>query len=154
MSTYDLANERVSDDLVSNNVDSTSANSYAKNIMSIYENDLNNPKEQQLSNDLSLHHSPDNSVEHSPQQYQPPLPHQSQSTVPQQSQHMDVHISPSSQPGNGNYNGFDSSDNLSPLDTAFNTIKTHEKQPANVRPAQVNNVEPYTDSNIDKFSLF
>ena len=154
MSTYDLANERVADDLVSNNVDSTSANSYAKNIMSIYENDLNNPKEQQLSNDKSLHHSPDNSVEHSPQQYQPPLPHQSQSTVPQQSQHMDVHRSPSSQPGNGNYNGFDSSDNLSPLDTAFNTIKTHEKQPANIRPAQVNNVEPYADSNIDKFSLF
>ena len=146
MSTYDLANERVSEDTVTNNVNSTDANSYAKNIMNMYENDLNNPKEQQPSND--------HSAEHLPQQYQPPLPQQSQSTVPQQSQHMDVHQLPSSQPVNGNYNGFDSSDNLSPLDTAFNTIKTHEKQPVNVRPVQVNNVEPYTNDNIDKFSLF
>ena len=146
MSTYDLANERVSEDTETNNVNSTDANSYAKNIMNIYENDLNNPKEQQPSID--------HSAENLPQQYQPPLPHQSQSTVPQQSQHMDVHQLSSSQPVNGNYNGFDSSDNLSPLDTAFNTIKTHEKQPVNVRPVQVNNVEPYADSNIDKFSLF
>jgi|UniRef100_A0A6C0LYF4 hypothetical protein len=146
MSTYDLANERVSEDTATNNVNSTDANSYAKNIMNMYENDLNNPKEQQLSNE--------HSAEHLPQQYQPPVPQQTQSTVPQQSQHMDVHQLHSSQPVNGNYNGFDSSDNLSPLDTAFNTFKTHEKQPVNARPAEVNNVEPYTNDNIDKFSLF
>ena len=146
MSTYDLANERVSEDTVTNNVNSTDANSYAKNIMNMYENDLNNPKEQQPSID--------HSAENLPQQYQPPLPQQSQSTVPQQSQHMDVHQLSSSQPVNGNYNGFDSTDNLSPLDTAFNTFKTHEKQPVNVKPVQINNVEPYADSNIDKFSLF
>ena len=146
MSTYDLANERVSEDTVTNNVNSTDANSYAKNIMNMYENDLNNPTEQQPSID--------HSAENLPQQYQPPIPHQSQSTVPQQSQHMDVHQLSSSQPVNGNYNGFDSTDNLSPLDTAFNTFKTHEKQPVNVKPVQINNVEPYADSNIDKFSLF
>jgi len=150
MSTYDLANERVSEDTATNNVNSTDANSYAKNIMNMYENDLNNPKEQQPP---LIDHTNDHSAEHLPQQYQPPIPHQSQSTVPQQSQHMDVHQSSSSQPANGNSNGFDSSDNLSPLDTAFNTFKTHEKQPV-VRPVQINNVEPYADSNIDKFSLF
>ena len=95
MSTYDLANERVSEDTVTNNVNSTDANSYAKNIMNMYENDLNNPKEQQPSID--------HSAENLPQQYPPPIPHQSQSTVPQQSQHMDVHQLSSSQPVNGNY---------------------------------------------------
>jgi len=147
MSSYDLANERVSDDVATNNVDNTTANSYAKNIMNIYENDLNNTNDKQ-------HQLQVNSDEHLPQQYKPPIPNQTQSTIPQQSQHMDVHQSSLTQNVNGNYEGFDPTDKLSPLDTAFNTIKTHEKQSVNVRPEQVNNVEPYANSNIDKFSLF
>jgi hypothetical protein len=153
MSTYDLANERVNDDLVSNNIDSTNANSYAKNIMNIYENDLNNSNDKQPYHDQSQHNQSKNMGDHL-QQYQPPIPNQSQSTVPQQSQHIDTTKISSSPNVNENYNAFDPSDNLSPLDTAFNTIKTHEKQPINVKHVHVNNVEPYSDSNIDKFSLF
>ena len=94
------------------------------------------------------------------QQYQPPVPPQTQYPVPQQSQHMNVNqMHPSSQESNGNggsYTGFDTTDNLSPLDSAFNTMKLPMRLPANVNsaPRMNDNVVPNDASNIDKFSLF
>jgi hypothetical protein len=47
MTTYDMANERISEDIANNKVDATSdnmnANNYAKNIMRTYEEDAGNP---------------------------------------------------------------------------------------------------------------
>ena len=139
MSSYDLANERITDDLRNNNMDSTEANNYAKDMMKTNEQDLK-------------------ITELQPQQYTPPVPQQSQSPVPQQSQHMIVNQTHSLQQLNDTYGGFDSKDKLSPLDTAFNT-KIHAQQPANVnssaRTNDILNVEAYTaESNIDKFSAF
>ena len=39
MSNYDLANERITEDIANNNVDNANANTYAKNIMKSYEQD-------------------------------------------------------------------------------------------------------------------
>jgi hypothetical protein len=146
MSSYDLANERISDDLVKNNVDNTNANNYAKDIMNSYE------KDPDISHSEQSEHLP---MQQPPvQQYQPPIPPQTQPSIPQQSQH---EVSSSSQPStNGNYTGFDRSDNLSPLETAFHTIKAPVKQPANINsgPRMNDTVEPYTTEKTEMFSLF
>lgn len=145
MSSYDLANERITDDLRNNNIDSTEANNYAKDIMKSSDHDLNitelKPQQpQQL------------------QEYKPPVPQQSQPPVPQQSQHMNVNQMHSQQQLEGNYSGFDSADKLSSLDNAFNT-KMPVQQPANVnssmRTNQIENIEAYTpESKMDKFSPY
>ncbi len=144
MSSYDLANERITDDL-RNNMDTTDANNYAKDMMKSSEQDLNikelRPQQAQQA-----------------QQYTPPVPPQSQTPVPQQSQHMITNQTPSIQQFDGSYSGFDSADKLSSLDTAFNT-KIHVEQLTNVnssaRKNDILNVEAYIpESKIDKFSAF
>jgi hypothetical protein len=148
MSTYDLANERIADDSVKNDVDNSNANSYAKDLMNSYEKGEGTVHSKQF--------------EQPPleKQYQPPIPPQNQPSIPQQSQHMDIHqvqVSPTSLPStNGSYTGFDPSDNLSPLESAFQTIKAPVKQTANINSTpRVNDmVEPYTTDKMEMFSLF
>jgi hypothetical protein len=164
MSNYDLANERITEDIATNNVDNANANTYAKNIMKSYEQDKQtNHTRHELQEQMqpSQTSQPPMQQQQSPpaQQYQPPVPHQTQYPVPQQSQHMNVNqMYPSSQEGgsdSGGYTGFDTSDNLSPLDTAFNTMKLPMRLPATHNAPRMNdNVAPNDASNIDKFSLF
>jgi hypothetical protein len=158
MTTYDMANERITDDIANNKIDTTSentnANNYAKNIMKSYEEEAgnplydNNPRPPQrpeppttpsMPKDLAYHHSQQPSLA---QQYQPPVPHSQQSAMPQQSQH--ITTAPLRQQ-TGDYTGFDSSDNLSPLDSGFNTVKEPVRQRANLHsdPRMNDNVEPY-----------
>ena len=159
MTTYDMANERISEDIANNKVDATSdnmnANNYAKNIMRTYEEDAgnplydNNPRPPQrpapptapssMPQDLAQHHAQQPTLA---QQYNPPVPHSQQSEMPQQSQYLNN--SPLRQQ-TGDYTGFDSSDNLSPLDAGFNTVKEPVRQRANLHsdPRMNDNVEPY-----------
>ena len=146
MSTYDLANERIADDSVKNDVNNSNANSYAKDLMNSYEKGED------------VLHTEQSEQPPMQQQYQPPVPHQPQSSIPQQSQHMDLHQAQvsSSSPSNGSYTGFDPSDNLSPLETAFQTTKASVKQTANINstPRVNDTVEPYTSDKTEMFSLF
>ena len=147
MSTYDLANERIADDSVKNDVDNSNANSYAKDLMNSYEKDAG------ISGNMQSEQTP------MQQQYQPPIPPQTQPSIPQQSQHMDlrqVQVPPASPSTNGGYTGFDPHDNLSPLESAFNTIKAPVKQPVNINstPHVNDTVEPYTSEKNEMFSLF
>lgn len=147
MSTYDLANERIADDSVKNDVDNSNANSYAKDLMNSYEKDAG------ISGNMQSEQTP------MQQQYQPPIPPQTQPSIPQQSQHMDlrqVQVPPASPSTNGGYTGFDPHDNLSPLESAFNTIKAPVKQPVNINntPHVNDAVEPYTSEKNEMFSLF
>jgi len=155
MTNYDLANERISEDIANSKVDTTNdntnANNYAKNIMNSYEQDSNQLQQSQRQ-----------------QEYRPPVPPRQDSPVPQQSQHMNysAHSLPShstggaaSASGVGDYTGFDSSDNLSPLDTAFNIIKEpaqQQRQRGNVNtgPRSNDTVEPYSGIDADTFSSF
>lgn len=137
MSTYDLANERIADDSVKNDVNNSDANSYAKDLMISYEKDAG------ISGNMQSEQTP------MQQQYQPPIPPQTQPSIPQQSQHMDlrqVQVPQASPSTNGGYTGFDPHDNLSPLESAFNTIKAPVKQPVNINstPRVNDTVEPYT----------
>ena len=156
MSSYDLANERITDEL-RNNMEKEDANDYAKDIMKTNEQDLTITELQPQQ--PPMHQQPPMSQQPpKPQQYQPPVPNQSQPPMPQQSQRMNVDEMHSLHQVGGNYSGFDSKDNLSPLDTAFNT-KIPVQQPANVnssmRTNQIENIEAYTpESKMDKFSLF
>jgi hypothetical protein len=93
------------------------------------------------------------------QQYQPPMPPREQQPFPKQSQDMNVSELFSGQSDNGNYSGFDASDNLSSLDSAFKSFKVKPQSPPKVNNTpKINgdegNVAPFTASNIDKFSLF
>ena len=147
MSTYDLANERITDDSVKNEIDNTNANSYAKDLMNSYE------KGEGVAHSVQSEQPPMH------QQYQPPIPPQTQPSIPQQSQHMDLHqsqVSSSPRSGDGSYTGFDPSDNLSPLETAFHTIKAPVKQTANINstPRVNDSVEPYTSDKTEMFGLF
>jgi hypothetical protein len=171
MSNYDLANERITEDIANNNVDNANANTYAKNIMKSYEQDkqTNNRHEiqEQMQQQQQMQQSPP------AQQYQPPVPPKTQYPVPQQSQHMNTNQMHSSSHeafgcggsvggnnggsnGNsGSYTGFDTTDNLSPLDSAFNTMKLPMQLPSTHNAPRMNdNVAPNDASNIDKFSLF
>jgi len=174
MTTYDLANERITDDLANNKIDNTTdntnANNYAKNIMKSYEeqeNDLHKRQEPpmpQQRQEPPMHQQrqeppmPQQRQEPPMQnQYHPPVPPQTQQSYPQQSQYMSANQIPPSSPTNGEYTGFDTTDNLSSLDTAFNnTIKEAMRTPANVNsaPKMNDNVSPYSASNVDNFSLF
>lgn len=169
MTTYDMANERISDDLINNKIDNTSdntnANNYAKNIMNTYEEDVTNIKQQPQSQYQQSQLQSQYQQEPPPlrqQQYQPPIPPQEQQPFPQQSQHMNANELSSAPPNDGNYSGFDMSDNLSSLDSAFNSMKVQVRTPTNVNSApQLNkpdvndeNVAPFSSSNIDKFGLF
>jgi len=174
MTSYDLANERISEDIINNKIDNTSdntnANNYAKNIMTTYEEDVNISKQpqsqvQQLPYEESqfqqLQQSPSSFQEPPPpprQQYQPPMPPSEQQPFPKQSQDMNVSELFSGQSDSGNYSGFDASDNLSSLDSAFKSFKVQPQTPAKVNTPKINgnegNVAPFTASNIDKFSLF
>lgn len=166
MTSYDLANERITDDIANSKVDATTdntnANNYAKSLMNSYEQDSAHPQQQQTPHER-----------HESQEYRPPVPPRQDSPVPQQSQHMNYSSAPSatsatsassassqqSAGGNGNYTGFDSMDNLSPLDTAFNVIKEpaqQQRQRGNVNggPRTNDTVEPYTGVEADTFSSF
>ena len=181
MTTYDLANERITEDIANNKIDdttdNTNANNYAKNIMKSYEeqeNELQNSSSQyrQVQNpEPSMYQAPQppqspqspqqpqqqRPEQPMPHQYQPPVPPQTQPPIPQQSQYMNVNQTLPASPANGEYTGFDTSDNLSPLDSAFNnTIKAPMRPSPSVNsvPKMNENVSPYSDSNVDKFSLF
>lgn len=152
MTSYDLANERITEDIANSKVDTTTdntnANNYAKSLMNSYEQDSAHPQHERQQS----------------QEYKPPVPPRQDSPVPQQSQHMNYSSAPSapsqqSAGGNGNYTGFDSMDNLSPLDTAFNVIKEpaqQQRQRGNVNggPRTNDTVEPYTGVEADTFSSF
>ena len=162
MTSYDLANERITDDIANSKVDATTdntnANNYAKSLMNSYEQDSAHLQQQQQQTPHERHES---------QEYRPPVPPRQDSPVPQQSQHMNYSSASSASPassqqsagGNGNYTGFDSMDNLSPLDTAFNVIKEpaqQQRQRGNVNggPRTNDTVEPYTGVEADTFSSF
>ena len=174
MTNYDMANERIADDQSNSKVDTTTeninANNYAKNIMNSYEQDLNNPQlSQHERNEDPVRHeeherreelerrsmsAPEQSM--SSAQYQPPVPPRQQPPVPQQSQHMNVNQQSSSQPMMGSYTGFDTSDNLSPIDASFNTIKEPVRQRANINSSMRTNetVEPYSDVETEMFASY
>ena len=167
MTTYDLANERITDDLANNKIDNTTdntnANNYAKNIMKSYEDQENDTHSQRQEPPMPQQRQEPPMPQQRPvvppmqQEYQPPVPPQTQHPIPQQSQYMNVNQMQPASPSNGEYTGFDTADNLSPLDTAFNnTIKAPMRSPPNVHstPLMNDNVSPYSDSNVDKFSLF
>lgn len=160
MSNYDLANERITEDIANNNVDNANANTYAKNIMKSYEQDKqtnNNHREIQEQMQPS---QPSQQIPQPPaQQYQPPVPPQTQYPVPQQSQHMypSSHEAFGGNGGgvsNGSYTGFDTTGNLSPLESAFDTKIPTSLPPTHNAPRMNDNVAPNDASNIDKFSLF
>jgi hypothetical protein len=176
MTSYDLANERISDDLANNKIDTTNdninANNYAKNIMHSYEQELNNSHSEEHQQKLQYEHSKHTRNNEMPprntmpsmqnqmppalsQEYKPPVPPMQQPPVPQQSQHMNVNQQATSVNMNGNYTGFDSSDNLSPLDASFNSVKEPIRQRANVNSDPRTNeiVEPYVDET-EMFSPF
>ena len=69
---------------------------------------------------------------------------------------MNVNYNNGGDASDGSYTGFDTTDNLSPLDSAFNTMKLPMRQSANVNstPRMNDSVAPNDASNIDKFSLF
>ena len=165
MSNYDLANERITEDIANNNVDNANANTYAKNIMKSYEQDKQtNNNRPEIQEQMQMQHQQQPQQSPPAQQYQPPVPPQTQYPVPQQSQHMNANqMHPSSHEafgggGNGNggsYTGFDTSDNLSPLETAYDTPKLPMRLPSTHNAPRMNdNVAPNDASNIDKFSLF
>ena len=164
MTNYDMANERISDDLSNNKIDTTTdninANNYAKNIMNSYEQDLNNPQhshhEQHEQHEQHERNMRNEEPVMSSAQYQPPVPPRQQPPVPQQSQHMNVNQQSSSQPMMGSYTGFDTSDNLSPIDASFNTIKEPVRQRANINSSMRTNetVEPYSDVETEMFASY
>lgn len=174
MTTYDMANERITDDLINNKIDNTSdntnANNYAKNIMNTYDEDVTITKQQQQQyqqyQQPQQPQQPQQYQQEPPpprqQQYQPPIPPREQQPFPQQSQHMNATELSSAQPNDGNYSGFDMSDNLSSLDSAFNSIKVPTRAPTNVNSTPQlpknnddnGNIEAFYPSNIDKFGLF
>lgn len=153
MTNYDMANERINEDIANNKVDdttdNTNANNYAKNIMNTYEQDAMSASSASSASSAPL--SPPLS-----QQYQPPAPPKQQPPVPQQSQHMMV--SPQQVPANAAasaYTGFDASDNLAPLDTSFVPVKQPERQRQQPSPQIANDtVEPYTNEENELFSPF
>ena len=161
MSNYDLANERITEDIANNNVDNANANTYAKNIMKSYEQDKQtNNNRPEIQEQMQQQQQQQQQQSPPAQQYQPPVPPKTQYPVPQQSQHM--HPSPREDFGGGNsngvsgsYTGFDTMDNLSPLDSAFNTMNLPMQRPSTHNAPRMNdNVAPNDASNIDKFSLF
>jgi hypothetical protein len=184
MTTYDMANDRIAEDIANNKVDetpaNTNANNYAKNIMKTYEQEQEQeyqphsqtlPPSQPSAQQLKQPQMPpqpqrqqqqqmqteQNHLTSLSQQYQPPVPPQQQSPVPQQSQHQRPQQSAaSSASSNGSYTGFDSSDNLAPLDADFSPMKEPVRRPVNIHSESrmSDNVEPYTDSNMDMFSSF
>jgi small-conductance mechanosensitive channel len=143
MTNYDMANERITEDIANNKVDDTTdninANNYAKNIMNTYEQDLNN--QSQYSRNSSSTPS---------QEYQPPVPPAQQPPVPQQSQHMSSAPSSRSAPAApaGGYTGFDASDNYAPLDASFVPVK----QPMRQQPQRANgNSDPRTNETVEPY---
>ena len=156
MTTYDMANERISEDIANNKVDETSdntnANNYAKNIMKTYEQEQEyQPHSQPSQHSQMPPQMPQNELA---QQYQPPVPPQQQPPVPQQSQHQRPQQSAAS--ASGSYTGFDSSDNLAPLDADFTPMKEPVRRPVNIHSESrmSDNVEPYSDANMELFSSF
>jgi hypothetical protein len=186
MTSYDMANERISNDMINNKIDTTSdnvnANNYAKNIMTTYEEDTKTSKQmprQQPQYQQQQYQEPQYQEpqykepqykepqyqepppprrESSPsqQQYQPPMPPREQQPFPQQSQHMKSNELPSAQSNDANYSGFDMSDNLSSLDSAFSSMKVQTRPPVNVNSTPPSNeiIEAFYPSNIAKFGLF
>ena len=170
MTSYDLANERISEDIANNKVDDTSdntnANNYAKNIMKSYEQDNQSPQspqshspqyspppQQSPQSPQSPQQTEQNHMTSLAQQYQPPIHMQQQPPMPQQSQQQRPQQQSSSA---GAYTGFDSTDRLAPLDADFTTMKEPMRRPVNVHSESrmSDTVEPYADSNMDMFSSF
>ena len=170
MTTYDMANERISEDIANNKVDETTdnrnANNYAKNIMKTYDEQEHEYRQPSSAQQLQPQQMPpqeqqmqteQNHMTSLAQQYQPPIPPQQQPPIPQQSQHQRPQQSASSASTAGSYTGFDSTDNLSPLDAGFTAMKEPVRRPANVHSEarmMSDNVEPYTEANMEMFSSF
>ena len=159
MTTYDMANERIAEDIANNKVDATNdnanANNYAKNIMKSYEEESGNPMYNtpappqrpapptapNMPRELAQHHASMETQSSLAQQYQPPVPPSQQPEMPQQSQHITAPLRQQT----GDYTGFDATDKLSPLDSGFNAVKEPVRQRANLHsdPRMNDNVEPY-----------
>ncbi len=165
MNNYDMANERINEDIANNKIDDANANIYAKNIMNTYEQDLNNPQSPMSPRD-SPPQSPQSRMT-APQsiQYQPPVPPTQQQPVPQQSQHMSV--APTASAGasagasTGGYTGFDASDNYAPLDASFVPVKQpmrqaqqHQRSNDNSDPRTNDTVEPYMNEENEQYSAY
>ena len=154
MNNYDMANERINEDIANNKVDDANANIYAKNIMNTYEQDLNNPQSSQSSQSPQSPMSAPQSI-----QYQPPVPPAQQQPAPQQSQHMSV--VPTASTGAGGYTGFDASDNYAPLDASFVPVKQPMRQAQQPQRANDNSdprtndtVEPYMNEENEQYSAY
>jgi flagellar biosynthesis GTPase FlhF len=143
MSSYDMANERISENIENSKVDKDNANKYAVNIMKQYENDVNNNRSSQQ------HHQPQQHIQQEPQHIQQKPQHiqqepqqesqhmqqesqhmqQEPQRIQQESQHMqqepqhmqqsppihNMETQPFPQMSNNDLIGFDHNDNLSPL---------------------------------------
>ena len=122
MSSYDMANERISENIENSKVDKDNANKYAVNIMKQYENDVNNNRSSQQ------HHQPQQHIQQEPQhiQQEPQQESQHMQQSPQHMQQSPQHIQqsppihnmetqPFPQMSNNDLIGFDHNDNLSPL---------------------------------------
>jgi uncharacterized protein YxeA len=164
MTNYDLANERITEDIANNKVDETTdnanANNYAKNIMKTYEQENQQTHHLQPSQQYPSP-TPQMSEQSLAQQYQPPVPPQQQLPMPQQSQHQRPQPQQSAAhaahaASAGSYTGFDAADNLAPLDADFTSMKEVVRRPANVHSEarMSDNVEPYSDLDAEQFSSF
>lgn len=163
MTNYDLANERITEDIANNKVDettdNTNANNYAKNIMKTYDQENQQTHHLQPSQQYPSPTSqiPEQSLA---QQYQPPVPPQQQLPMPQQSQYQRPQpqqpAAPAASAPAGSYTGFDAADNLAPLDADFTSMKEVVRRPANVHSEarMSDNVEPYSDLDAEQFSSF
>jgi len=144
MSSYDMANERISEDIENSKVNKENANKYAVNIMKQYEDDVrNNRSSQQHQQVQQQHQQVQQEHQQEPQRVQQQPQHMQQSSqhMQQSSQHMEqspqhmeqspqhmeqsppkhnMQTQPFPQMSNNELIGFDHNDNLSPLN------ETHE----------------------------
>jgi len=134
MSSYDMANERISEDIENSKVNKDNANKYAVNIMKQYEDDVTNNRSSQQHKQVQQHQQQPQQVQQHQQQPQQPQqesqqshqqPQQSSQHMQQSPQHMEqsppihnMQTQPFPQMSNNELIGFDHNDNLSPLNEA------------------------------------
>jgi len=168
MSSYDIANERVENDIENSKINKDTANIYAKNIMTKNENDVKNnhscdEKKTQEEKDKCYqtqkmherekqsHHDEENKMQH--QQQETPLRQMMQQPPRQLAQpvhHMEVHP----RPRMNDISGFDYNDTLSSIsevgDESVNKVQEPRK---NISFKENFNMEGY-DISSDKFQSY
>ena len=115
MSSYDMANERIENDIENNKINKDAANIYAKNIMTINENDVKNNhsgdhKKKQKIHEEETHHDEENKM----QQHETLIDQMTQQPPRQFAQpvhHMEVQPRPQM----NDISGFDYNDTLSSI---------------------------------------